>query len=292
MTARESKLWVFVLAASLLAFLVPQIAWGQTCPSISMSANPLVNRYVGRRDTTANLFPLRPQNQNPTWIDHNDCEDDIRLQFTVLMGGLPCTDTIQVWAGTTDCTQVSARQANSGATHCWPVIAPGALAMSATATADIRAQDIVHYITNPVPPTIYTPGDVTACESLVGAGPSRCGGVSLGLYFMAIEADGETVDGTSARYDVGAEFALPDGGSCGSSGDGGSLDVNVVDAGAGGSSGTGGSGSAGSDGDGSGGTIIRGCSMVPGRGSGIGVLGGVGIGALVFGRRRRRATTQ
>jgi MYXO-CTERM domain-containing protein len=289
MTARRSNLGVFVVAASLLTFLVPQIAWGQECPSVSLSVIPVVPRYSGPdpSDTKTELYPLRPQNENPTWIDEKDCKDDIRLDFTVLMSGLPCTDTIQVWAGTTDCTQVSARQANSGATHCWPVTAPGTFAMSATATADIRAQDIVHYITNPEPPTIYAPGDVTACQSLVGGGPSRCGGVSLGLYFMAIEADGETVDGTSAVYDLGAY-----GGSCRSpSADGGSLDVDVVDAGAGGSSGAGGSGSAGSDGEGSGGTIIHGCSMAPGRGSGVGVLGGVAIGALVF-RRRRRARTR
>jgi len=183
-----------------LAVLAPDLAWAQQCPSVSINVNPLVPRYSGPPgDTNAELYPLRPQNLYPTWINYKDCKDDIRLQFTMLVSGLPCTDSIQVWAGTVDCTQVAARQANSGATHCWPVTPPGAFQMQTSSTGDIRAQDIVHYITNPEPPTTYVPGDVTSCESQASPG-----GVSLGLYFMAIEADGQTVDGTSGMYGSGS----------------------------------------------------------------------------------------
>lgn len=281
-----------MVGASVIVVLLPQIAWGQTCPDISINLDSVVPRYTGTSDSPANLFPLRPQNLQPTWIDETDCKDDIRLQFTVLLGGLPCTDTIQVWAGTTDCTQVSARQANSGSARCWPVVATGSFAMSATSTGDIRAQDIVANLMTSEPPTIYSPSSVKACQSLAGGGPLLCSGVSLGLYFMAVEADGETVDGTSAIYDLGAaELVLPDGGWCRSSStDGGLLDADVIDAGAGGS-GAGGSGGAGSDGEGSGGTIIHGCSMASERGPDVGALAGVGVAALVLGRRRRRSTT-
>jgi hypothetical protein len=269
MTTRKSKLGVLVVCASLFAVLVPQVAWGQTCPAISINVNSVVPRYTGARDTSGNLLPLRPQNLQPTWIDENDCKSDARLQFTVLIGGLPCTDTIQVWAGTTDCTQVSARQANSGSTGCWPVAASGSFAMSSSATGDIRAQDIVAFINSAEPPTIYAPSSVEACQALVDDAKLTQCGMPLSLYFMAIEADGETVDGTSAIYDLGAELVLADGGSCSSSStDAGPLKVNVVDAGAGGSSTAGSSGSAGSDGEGSGGTIIHGCSVAPGRRSG------------------------
>jgi len=192
------------VCAALLAVLFPAVARAQTCPSVSISVNQVVPRYIGASDTAANLFPYRPQNLEPSWINYNDCAKDIRLQFTILVGGLPCTDTIQVWAGTTDCTQVSARQANSGATHCWPVTATGAFAMQQSSTGDIRAQDIVAYITDDEPPTIYHPSGIKACESQASPG-----GVSLSLYFMAIEADGQTVDGTAGEYDFGADLVGP-----------------------------------------------------------------------------------
>ena len=158
-----------------------------------------------RGHTTANAFPFRAQNLNPTYVNYADCAANINLQFTILISGLPCSDTIQVWAGTTDCTQTAARQADSGQTHCWPVTQQGAFAMAATSTGNIRAQDAVHYITNAEPPALYTPGDSTACQSQASPG-----GISdLSLYFMAIEADGLTVDGTSGVYPMGADLVGP-----------------------------------------------------------------------------------
>jgi hypothetical protein len=109
---------------------------------------------------------------------------------------------MQVWAGATDCTQTSARQANSGATHCWPVVQTTALEQSFT--VNIRAQDLVAFISNPEPPTTYTPQGITACQS-----QSAPGVEALGVYFMAMEADGLTVDGTSAMYSLNAALVGP-----------------------------------------------------------------------------------
>jgi len=206
MTLRNGRRWALVLGAfaAFLATFTPRATFAQTCPNVSISVNSVVNRYHGGSDTAADLYPLRPQNLNPTWINYKDCKDDIRLQFTILVAGLPCSDTIQVWAGTTDCTQISARQPNSGATHCWPVVPTGAFNMSQTSTGDIRAQDIVAFITNPEPPTIYSPSGVQACQSQASPG-----GIGLTLYFMAVEADGQTVDGTSASYPLGADLVGP-----------------------------------------------------------------------------------
>jgi hypothetical protein len=187
-----------------LAVLIPLTARAQNCPNVSISVNSLVPRYYPGADTTANLFPVRPQNLNPTWINYSDCKSDINLEFTLLISGLPCTDTIQVWAGTVDCTQVAARQADSGQTHCWPVTVQGAFTMASTSTGNLRAQDIVQFITNAEPPETYTRAGPKACQS-----QDAPGSVALGLYFMAIEPDGQTVDGTSAEYDMGADLLGP-----------------------------------------------------------------------------------
>jgi len=193
-----------VVFGAVLAVAIPWTAWAQNCPNVSLSVNSVVPRYYPGGDSNANLFPIRPQNLNPTWINYNDCKNDINLQFTLLISGLPCTDTIQVWAGTVDCTQVSARQANSGATHCWPVTPTGSFTMASTSTGNIRAQDIVEFITNPEPPFIYTPGGIKSCQS-----QDAPGGESLSLYFMAIEPDGQTLDGTAGEYPFGADLLGP-----------------------------------------------------------------------------------
>jgi MYXO-CTERM domain-containing protein len=252
--------------------VAPRIAQAQTCPDIDLSVNPTVNRYLSGGDDNAHLYPFRPKNEQPTWLEYRDCKADINLEFTLLMSGLPCTDTIQVWAGTVDCTQLAARQSNSDQTHCWPVLPTGAFNMSSTSTANIRAQDIVQFITSAAPPELYTRATPTACQALLGTGSSPCSGVSLGLYFMAVEADGQTVDGTSAEYHMGALIGSPDDGGC---------SPVAVEAGATDAAGTGSS-----DGDSSG--TVGGCQIAAGQGSDVGVFGGVGLAALVVGRRRRR----
>jgi hypothetical protein len=207
--------------------LAPSVAGADRCPDINLSVVPIVPRYGGGPDIPADRYPLRPANEKPSWVDLQDCQDDIHLQFTVLESGLPCFDNIQVWAGTVDCTQAAARQSNSGQAHCWPVDATGAFAMAESTTGDIRARDIVGPMDSPEPPATYTPAGANACQSLLASGPSTCKSVPLSLYFMAVQPDGLTVDGTSARYDFGAET----GPFCGStSADAGGSDTGSTDA--------------------------------------------------------------
>jgi hypothetical protein len=252
--------------------VIPATGWAQNCPNVNISVNPVVPRFSPGGDTAAHLSPARPPNLDPDGISYDDCKSDLNLQFTLLISGLPCTDTIQVWAGTVDCTQVSARQADSGATHCWPVTPTGSFTMASTSTGNIRAQDIVEFVANAEPPEIYAPGDVKSCQSLAKIGPAPCGGVALGLYFMAIEADGTTVDGTSGEYELGAIDTLPDGGSCTRAADGGATDSSTTD--------TSSNHNAGLEGGG--------CQTTPGQGSGVGVFAGMGVAAMVIGKRRRR----
>jgi hypothetical protein len=76
-------------------------------------------------------------------------------------------------------------------------------------TIDIRARDIVAYISNPEPPEVYSPQPASeeglpACQSQSLPGP-----VALTLYFMAF--DGLAVDGfsTSSAVDVGLVGPYP-----------------------------------------------------------------------------------
>jgi hypothetical protein len=187
-----------VLCLVALAVLVPLTASAQTCPNVSISLGTTVNRYYPGTDVNKNLFATRPQNLQPTWINYADCAADIHLQFTVLASGLPCSDLVQVWAGPTDCTQLSARQTTSANPRCWPVT--NAQPISTSFNVDVRARDVVAFISNEEPPTTYTPQfSATACQS-----QSAPGGTALGIYFMAMEASGQTVDGTSGIYGGGS----------------------------------------------------------------------------------------
>jgi hypothetical protein len=280
---RSWKRGAAFVGVSVLALTTPRAAKGEECPNLRLSVNADAPRFVGSGDTPANQVRLRPYDLDPDWIDQEDCEDDVRLQFTLHASGLPCADTIQVWAGTTDCTQVSAREAGSGATRCWPVVLTGEFAMTQTSTGDIRAQDIVAFIGSPEPPTSYSRKGPVACQALRDETGSQCR-VPLVLYFMAIEADGLTVDGphgTSPTWSYGPAWSLgaelTPGGSCSvPSGEGGFPGSDSAsDAGRG-------AGDAGA-----GMTVIRGCSMATGRSPNTAVLGLIGMCVLVLGGRRR-----
>jgi MYXO-CTERM domain-containing protein len=291
MAAQRSKLIVLVVAWS-LAVLAPTSARADTCGDISVNVNPVVPRYTGTSDTPANLYPLRPSNEEPSWIDYDDCKADVRLQFTVLIGGLPCDDTLQVWAGSVDCTQPSAGETSSGGPRCWPVTPAGLFAMQSSSTGDIRARDIVGPIGDGEASTVYSEQGASACQSLLGTSSSQCSGVSLSLYFMAVEADGLTVDGTSAEYDFGAEVGLPDGSSC-RPGDAGSPDAADLDGGDGSRDASEDAADAGEgrDNDDST-TIIHGCGCRTGQaedGSSSKILWLGAVGAVAARRRRSRS---
>jgi hypothetical protein len=187
-----------------LALFSPLPAFAQTCPNIDIGVSSTVPRFAPGPETSAHAYPLRQQNLSPTWINYKDCQDDINLEFTLQIRGLPCTDTVQVWAGTVDCTQLAARQSDSGQTRCWPVAPPGAFSMSPTSTGTIRAQDVAEFLSSASPSPDYTRATQAACQSQCAPG-----GEALRLYFMAVEADGFTVDGTSAEYDFGANLVGP-----------------------------------------------------------------------------------
>ena len=121
MTTRTWNRWVWAVCVSSLGVLVSGNAMAETCPTIALSLPTPPQRYYSGPDTAPNVYPSRPANEAPTFIDLRDCQDDIHLEFVVASSGLPCSDTIQVWAGPTDCTQLTARQTHSGSPRCWPV---------------------------------------------------------------------------------------------------------------------------------------------------------------------------
>ncbi len=188
--------------ATFVAWLVfsAVTAWAQTdggstsSSGLSLSVLGTVYRFYPNGTTPYNF---RAANLNPNDINFQDCNDDIILQFTLTEGGLPTSDTIQVWAGTTDCSQSTARQTGTGP-YCWQVAPDGAFANSVTATGNIYARNITRYIDDTSTAHFNPVNDVP--------GPAAChtqttsGAIQLSLYFIFLNNDGITAD---AYYSYG-----------------------------------------------------------------------------------------
>jgi hypothetical protein len=162
-------------------------------------ASSVVERYYPNSDT--NAYPFRPANLNPNDVNFQDCEDNIHLVFNLLEKGGGSTDApdiLQVWAGTTDCSQTTARM-GSESPLCWQV-AP-AQQFIENGSFDIYARSLTRYIGSTLD---SVPNDG---NPVVGAGQpeSSCrtqtssGQVALNLYFMFLS---NTRDATPDAYFV------------------------------------------------------------------------------------------
>jgi len=212
--------WAWGVGAYLvvLGVLPPRSAEAQTtttgttttttsnCPNLSFNLGSTVPRFFPGADTAANMYPFRPAQLDPNGINYQDCIDNINLQFTLLIGGLPCTDTIQVWAGpsSTDCTQSTSRMSSDGDAQCWEVTPDGLFQMATTSTENIRAQDIVSHLSDSaITVDTYTPAKPSACQSQTFPGT-----VQLNITFMAMNPDGVDVD-ASISYPLDGDLVGP-----------------------------------------------------------------------------------
>jgi hypothetical protein len=191
----------------------------ESCPAPtdsrpSICINPTVYRFYP--DGTS-PYMFRAANEDPNTIDLQDCDDNIALQFNLTISGLPTTDTIEVWAGTTDCSQPSAREAGAGP-YCWQVAPPGTFANSQQEYGLIYARNITRFIgvSNPsdeLDAVSGVPGS-SACAD-VGPLTSECV-TPIDLYFLYMPP-GVGSGGTPDAYTVypQAVSSLPsDGGPC------------------------------------------------------------------------------
>ena len=205
MTARlAASLGVAVLAAISLA---DSDANAQVAdPTITV--NPLVTRKL----PNGGAAPVRGQGQNPTGISFADCDQDIVLNFSLTLGGLPQNDRhIEAWVGTTDCTPLAARSATTAA--CKPA-APLGISANATTTVSVHARDIVANQSDNPKPVNYTPATKDACTA-----QKTSGALSLSVYFMWLDGAGNPV-GTAAKYDLKTDMLGPNAPTNVSAGDG------------------------------------------------------------------------
>ena len=196
--------WAARLGAGLglgaLLSLLPRSASAQEGGTSSGSGpqitiNPTVYRFYP--GTAMKPYSFRAANLNPNDINFQDCDDDIILQFNLTISGLPTTDSIQVWAGTTDCSQSSARELGDGP-YCWQVAPPGTFGNVSQEFGNIYARNITRYIG-----TSTAAAEFDSVDSVPGPGAchtqTTSGGVALTLYFLYMPA-GAGSGGTPDSY--------------------------------------------------------------------------------------------
>jgi hypothetical protein len=155
-------------------------------------------------------------------VGHRDCLDDTELVFPVTVTGLPDpTVTMEVWAGTGDCTAAGATHNNSTAT-CWPV-APNPTAQ-AVMSIHVRVADLVSQLGVSPPPQTYGTATETAdvaCNNSAASGTSTTttddagnttttvGESTVNVFFMFYPTGSSTPSISSAAYPVKVKLVGP-----------------------------------------------------------------------------------
>ena len=218
----RSLRWTLPLATSIVLLGGAASARADiTAIALTPSPTPVVTRLASD-GTTPYGCPGRNSQTNSCIVEgtyqgigYHDCVDDTQLSFSLSVTGLPDNNNhIEIWAGTSDCTQ-------SGATHngstgvCWPVANNPALS-TVISPLNIRVADIVSGLGEPAPPPqTFTPATAqTACGEAAASSASSttetddAGNVIVGestvtIYFMVFANAA-----TSAPVIPGASYSV------------------------------------------------------------------------------------
>jgi hypothetical protein len=188
--------------------------------NIVAAANPsryLFESGVCQSCTATNVSQnSRPPNLNPAGVNFSDCEQNLRLDFPLVVSGFAGSDTasVQVWAGTVDCT-VDTNRTSTGAAHpCWqvapsygPVLAPA----SQTVVLSVYARDVLRYsgpmeatAARPFDPTFnYGPDGEFACHMQ----PTDAQ-VVIGIYFIPLGPSSNAL-GTASQFSLTTDVVGP-----------------------------------------------------------------------------------
>ena len=185
---RRLSILLAVATALAVLFLLPRVALAQT---ITITGAP---GTLGRLDASGMQVVLRGQNNYPYGISLSDCQQDQSITFPIIMAGFTANMALEVWAGTTDCSDYTQRQ---GATQtCWKVAPNQALVTNETVAVKVR--DII------AQPAMKTQDVVNQDESICG----KVDFTQFTVFFLLTQ--GSTTTLTSASQDIQADTIGPD----------------------------------------------------------------------------------
>lgn len=158
-------------------------------------ASPVLAQTISLPIDLERTTPLRDRAQKPYWVNYADCVNDDEVKFALTLSGAFSGQRLQVWAGTTDCTPLSARTGQ--VPTCWLVFE--STMSDQRPTIAIRSRDIA--AKNKVTDTPNGPGSGTLANCETGTDPP----LTLGLYFMFVSNDallGQAATWTQTGLDI------------------------------------------------------------------------------------------
>jgi hypothetical protein len=161
----------------------------------------------------------RPQNLNPEGVNFTDCEQDLRMDFTLILSGFSAGDSasVEAWAGTTDCTQDTNRVSTAGTLHaCWQVAGfygPVLATTSQTITMSVYARDVLRYSAQPINGNTDTQ-TYDPSFNYGASGESSChvqtsdAAVPISIYFIPVNSTANAI-GTAYMYALSTDLVAP-----------------------------------------------------------------------------------
>jgi len=148
----------------------------------------------------------RSASKFPDWINYADCASNVLLHFQLAVSSIPTNGSLQVWAGTDDCTKTEARTGDTTRT-CWPVSTT--LSNTQNVSVDVWSQHVVNYLGKTAadkPKTfadLATTADASVCTS------SSNGATAVKLWFMFTDGSGNLL-GSALTWPTSVDVQGPD----------------------------------------------------------------------------------
>jgi hypothetical protein len=148
--------------------------------------------------TTPEREPDPIGHDTQTWISAADCRANSEFRYRVTTGGVG-GESLEVWAGTTDCTL---REARVGVNRsCWLVLREAAV-INTTRFYSLRAQDMV--ARNPSPDR-EGGGSIESCRQQIGVSQKE----PYTLYFMLVNSNFDVIPGASTNVQFHIDLVGP-----------------------------------------------------------------------------------
>ncbi len=188
----------FPRCAVAAALLLAQVAGAQ---QVSLSQTPDRRTFADASKQAA----FRSASKFPDWINYADCASNVLLHFQLAVSNIPTNGTLQVWAGTDDCSKLEARTGETTRT-CWPVSA--VLPSQQNVSVDVWSQHVVGYVSKTASEKPKTFADLPTASS-----PSLCtlsaqGATAVKLWFMFTDGS-NNVMGTPMQWATSVDVVGP-----------------------------------------------------------------------------------
>ena len=182
-------------------------AWAQTTPSVSGILGAVQRLEPnGTSADDPNTGHPHPSGVLVSAVNFEDCEFDIRYQFQLGITYPSSSYSLEVWAGSQDCSQLTNRQTSATAV-CWPV-AYFQPALTNPTLVTVRVQDIISGAFTTMHNTSFTPATNTN-DTVCQPPNAQTGALNLTLYFFFVDGSSNPV-GNDAQYPIRADVRAGD----------------------------------------------------------------------------------